>query len=148
MYCEKTMPEATYREILARLRVQGYDPKAFVMVPQSLSQLPPTRRSCFSRTKILLHAALQLSDAGLIRACPFSRVHTATETEQPTSKPSILHRIGVTIRQWFDSDHFPEGAEAVRSRPEQFEWRRCLPFAFLHIGCIGVIWVGWSWTAA
>lgn len=76
-------------------------------------------------------------------------MHTvsATDSEQPTKKPSILHRIGITIRQWFDSDHFPEGAEAVRSRPEQFEWRRCLPFAFLHIGCIGVIWVGWSWTA-
>ncbi len=53
----------------------------------------------------------------------------------------------VTVRQWFDSDYFPEGAEAVRERPDQFELRRCLPFLFLHLGCLAVISVGWSWTA-
>jgi stearoyl-CoA desaturase (delta-9 desaturase) len=52
-----------------------------------------------------------------------------------------------TVRQWFDSDYFPEGAEAVRERPDRFEFRRALPFAFLHLGCLAVIWVGWSWTA-
>ena len=26
---------------------------------------------------------------------------------------------------------FPEGAEAVRERPDRFEFRRCLPFLFL-----------------
>ena len=51
------------------------------------------------------------------------------------------------MRQWFDSDYFPEGADAVRQRPDQFEMRRCLPFLFLHAGCLAVIWVGWSWTA-
>ena len=53
----------------------------------------------------------------------------------------------VTVRQWFDSDYFPEGAEAVRARPDRFEFRRCLPFVFIHLGCIGLLWVGWSWTA-
>lgn len=53
----------------------------------------------------------------------------------------------MTIRQWFDSDYFPEGADAVRARPEQFERRRCVPFLFLHVGCLGLIWVGASWTA-
>jgi stearoyl-CoA desaturase (delta-9 desaturase) len=53
----------------------------------------------------------------------------------------------LTLRQWFDSDYFPEGAEAVRERPDKFEFRRCLPFLFLHLGCLGVIWTGWSWTA-
>ncbi len=52
-----------------------------------------------------------------------------------------------TVRQWFDSDYFPEGAEVVRQRPNAFEFRRCLPFIFIHLGCLGVIWVGWSWTA-
>jgi stearoyl-CoA desaturase (delta-9 desaturase) len=56
-------------------------------------------------------------------------------------------RAAVTVRQWFDSDYFPEGAESVRARPDRFEWRRCLPFVFLHLGCLGVIWSGWSWTA-
>ena len=51
------------------------------------------------------------------------------------------------MRQWFDSDYFPEGADAIRQRPNAFELRRCLPFIFIHLGCLGVIWAGWSWTA-
>jgi stearoyl-CoA desaturase (delta-9 desaturase) len=46
-----------------------------------------------------------------------------------------------------DSDHFPDGAEKVRAMPERFEFSRILPFIFLHIGCLGVIWTGWSWAA-
>lgn len=46
-----------------------------------------------------------------------------------------------------DSDYFPEGAEKVKALPERFEFSRILPFIFLHIGCLGVIWTGWSWTA-
>ncbi len=53
----------------------------------------------------------------------------------------------ITVRQFLDSDYFPNGAEEVRNRPDKFEFRRCLPFLFLHLGCLGVIWVGWSWTA-
>ena len=58
-----------------------------------------------------------------------------------------MRRALVTMRQWFDSDYFPEGAEVVRERPDRFEWRRSLPFVFLHLGCVGLVWVGWSWTA-
>ena len=59
----------------------------------------------------------------------------------------IVARTAATILQWFDSDYFPEGADVVRKRPDRFEWRRCFPFAFLHLGCAAVWWVGWSWTA-
>lgn len=37
---EKTLPEATYQEILQRLRKQGYDPSRFEKVPQLPSQVP------------------------------------------------------------------------------------------------------------
>jgi stearoyl-CoA desaturase (delta-9 desaturase) len=60
---------------------------------------------------------------------------------------STIRNAGRTLRQIFDSDYFPEGADAVRSRPDKFEFGRCLPFLFLHLGCLGVLWVGWSWTA-
>ena len=60
---------------------------------------------------------------------------------------ACIRRFAVTIIQSFDSDHFPEGAEAVRSSEDRFEFRRALPFIFLHLGCLGVIWTGWSWTA-
>ncbi len=65
----------------------------------------------------------------------------------PVAGSHPLHRALVTMRQWFDSDYFPEGAQVVRERPDRFEWRRCLPFVFLHLGCVGLVWVGWSWTA-
>jgi stearoyl-CoA desaturase (delta-9 desaturase) len=70
-----------------------------------------------------------------------------SETPRPSSSLSWVGRILITVRQWFDSDYFPEGAEAVRNRPNRFEWRRCLPFVFLHAGCVGVWWTGWSPTA-
>jgi len=51
------------------------------------------------------------------------------------------------ILRWFDADYFPEGTEAVRARPDRVDWQRCIPFIFLHAGCLAVIFVGWSWTA-
>ncbi len=60
---------------------------------------------------------------------------------------SWLRRAARTVRQQIDSDYFPEGAEAVAAGPERFEWSRAIPFIILHVGCLGVIWVGWSWTA-
>ena len=49
--------------------------------------------------------------------------------------------------RWFDSDYFPDGAQAEREKPDNVDWRRCLSFVFLHVGCLGVFFVGWSWTA-
>jgi stearoyl-CoA desaturase (delta-9 desaturase) len=58
-----------------------------------------------------------------------------------------LQNIWKTIRQWFDSDYFPEGADVVRERPDAFEFRRCIPFLILHAGCLGALWTGWSIAA-
>ncbi|GAB4177893.1 MAG: acyl-CoA desaturase [Terrimicrobiaceae bacterium] len=60
---------------------------------------------------------------------------------------TLFHRLWGAIRCTVDSDYFPEGAEAVRSGPEKFELKRAIPFVILHIGCLGVLWVGWSWIA-
>lgn len=46
--------------------------------------------------------------------------------------------------RWFDSDYLPEGAEALRNTPKAVDWPRCIPFIILHLGCLGVIWVGVS----
>lgn len=59
----------------------------------------------------------------------------------------LLEKILRPVVNAIDSDHFPGGAGAVRELPERFEWKRAVPFIFLHLGCIGVIWVGWSWAA-
>lgn len=57
---------------------------------------------------------------------------------------SVFKKIWSAFLQMVDSDYFPDGAEAVMSKPERMEWKRALPFIFLHVGCLGVIWVGWS----
>ena len=51
----------------------------------------------------------------------------------------------IAIAQWFDtslaghgfSDHIPAWVT----------WTRWLPFLAVHLMCLGVIWVGWSWVA-
>jgi stearoyl-CoA desaturase (delta-9 desaturase) len=47
-----------------------------------------------------------------------------------------------------DSDHFAGGAEAQLQRPDRFYFRYFVVFLILHLGCLGVIWVGWSPIAA
>jgi stearoyl-CoA desaturase (delta-9 desaturase) len=55
-----------------------------------------------------------------------------------------LNRIKSALIQWFDADYCPEGRSKVREEPDRVDWVRCLPFVVLHVGCLGVIWVGWS----
>jgi stearoyl-CoA desaturase (delta-9 desaturase) len=46
--------------------------------------------------------------------------------------------------QWIDADHSVEPPEVTRSRPDGVDLVRCIPFVVLHLGCCGVLWVGWS----
>jgi stearoyl-CoA desaturase (delta-9 desaturase) len=59
---------------------------------------------------------------------------------------SLLHPLRC-FREIIDSDYFPEGAENRLNRPDKFYFRYFFPFLVLHLGCIGVIWTGWSWFA-
>jgi stearoyl-CoA desaturase (delta-9 desaturase) len=45
-----------------------------------------------------------------------------------------------TIKLWFDSEH---GSDQVGDS-RKLNLVRCLPFIFVHLACISVIWVGWS----
>jgi stearoyl-CoA desaturase (delta-9 desaturase) len=51
----------------------------------------------------------------------------------------------VTIARWFDSDAGLE--DAAPGRDQRVDWLRVAPFIFLHVMCLGVIWVGWSGVA-
>ncbi|HSH92815.1 MAG TPA: acyl-CoA desaturase [Roseimicrobium sp.] len=51
------------------------------------------------------------------------------------------------LAQWFDADYGNEDRAAIMGKPDRVQWVRCIPFIILHAGCLGVIWVGWSWTA-
>ena len=60
---------------------------------------------------------------------------------------NALKKILAPLINLIDSDYFPDGAEKTRELPERFEFKRAVPFLILHLGCLGVLWVGWSWTA-
>jgi len=73
-------------------------------------------------------------------------------TDSHSSRPQgFLRRAQGAVFQWIDSDYTPGGADQMRNEPDQVDWVRCIPFIILHLGCLGIIWVGASafavWTA-
>ena len=58
-----------------------------------------------------------------------------------------MSRFLSSLVQWIDSDHSTESPEAIRAQPDGVNFIRCIPFIVLHLGCLGVIWTGWSWFA-
>ncbi len=46
---------------------------------------------------------------------------------------------------WLSDDRL--ASQAHVEHHEQIDWVRCIPFALLHLACLGVIWVGFSWIA-
>ena len=49
------------------------------------------------------------------------------------------------IRQWADSDYLPESQKVEEDN--RFDFPRLVPYIFLHLGCLPVFFVGWSWFA-
>ncbi len=60
------------------------------------------------------------------------------------SLQSPLRRLGASLIQWIDADYSAESPEVIRAKPDGVDFIRCIPFIILHLGCLGVIWVGWS----
>ena len=61
-----------------------------------------------------------------------------------TSSRALQQRVLSLLRQWWDADYLPDSA---RETEERFDPRRFLPYLLLHLGCLLVLWVGWSPTA-
>lgn len=53
----------------------------------------------------------------------------------------------LTVCRWLDSDYRREDLPDPSLLPEKVNWQRTLPFIFLHVGCLAVIWVGFSWPS-
>ena len=53
----------------------------------------------------------------------------------------------VALIHWFDTDYGNTDLAAIRAKPDKVELIRVLPFLFLHLGCLEIFFVGWSWTA-
>ena len=54
-------------------------------------------------------------------------------------------RSWASVLRWFDNEARDTGPVSVDAR--RLDWLRVLPFVVLHLGCLGVIWVGASATA-
>ena len=50
-----------------------------------------------------------------------------------------------SILRWFDSE--ADIGSISAADPKKVDWLRIVPLLFLHLMCLGVFWVGWSWTA-
>jgi stearoyl-CoA desaturase (delta-9 desaturase) len=51
----------------------------------------------------------------------------------------------VSIIRWFDSEAGRD--QFTNSQDHGVDWFRIVPFVLLHVMCLGVFWVGWSWIA-
>jgi len=50
-----------------------------------------------------------------------------------------------TLLRWIDTE---AGLDQIPDVDEKrVDWLRILPLIVLHVGCLGVIWVGWSWIS-
>lgn len=56
----------------------------------------------------------------------------------------IWRRMAVAVVRWFDTSAVDAPDAAVADR---IDWLRVVPFIGLHVACLGVIWVGFSWFA-
>lgn len=62
-----------------------------------------------------------------------------------TLKKIVSFQPIVSVIRWFDTE---AGVEAMPAEDQKkVDWFRILPLVFMHVMCLGVIWVGWSWTA-
>lgn len=61
-----------------------------------------------------------------------------------THTPSTGGLAGSLVR-WFDNHSADDYSTAVDD--DRIDWLRCLPFVGMHLACIAVFWVGWSWAA-
>jgi stearoyl-CoA desaturase (delta-9 desaturase) len=59
----------------------------------------------------------------------------------------FFHALFILLRQWWDVDFHPEGPAAIYGKPDRVDWKRCVPFIILHLGCLLVLAVGVSWVA-
>lgn len=49
------------------------------------------------------------------------------------------------VARWLDSE--AGAASTANGIDKGVDWLRIFPFVILHVACLGILWVGWSWTA-
>ncbi len=92
-----------------------------------------------------------MSPAGAQTACEMNesiRIAVADRSARASAAASTRARNApgplIAIAQWLDSAATQNGPEAD---DERIDWLRVAPFIAMHLACLGVIWVGFSWAA-
>ena len=67
----------------------------------------------------------------------------AAEAARP--RPGFLRHLWLTARRWVDV-HTGED-ELAKTHEAKVDWPRIMPFLALHVACLTVYWVGFSWVA-
>lgn len=49
-----------------------------------------------------------------------------------------------SVRLWFNNHGVSQTPTATTSNSRDIDWVRVIPFIFIHVACLAVIWVGWS----
>ena len=62
-------------------------------------------------------------------------------------KRSFVQVATASMIQWFNADFHAMGEVSKIKNIDHIDWVRCAPFIVMHLGCLGVFLVGWSWTA-
>ncbi|WP_425478146.1 acyl-CoA desaturase [Dyella thiooxydans] len=57
--------------------------------------------------------------------------------------PPMIKRMATGLVRWFDTS----AQDAVGDEDDRIDWTRVLPFIGMHLACVAVIWVGFSWFA-
>jgi len=60
-----------------------------------------------------------------------------------STAPGPLRRAWIAFLRWFDT----RTGEDEAAPSESIDWVRVLPFLGMHVACLGVFWVGFSWAA-
>jgi stearoyl-CoA desaturase (delta-9 desaturase) len=67
-------------------------------------------------------------------------------TTSTTTDVSLAQRAVNRAKLWFDASAAQQYAAAA-GEGNVVDWFRVVPFVAVHLMCLGVIWVGWSWGA-
>ena len=62
-------------------------------------------------------------------------------------KHSFVRTATASVVQWFNADFHATGQMSRVRDIDRIDWIRSTPFIIMHLGCLGVFLVGWSWTA-
>lgn len=67
-----------------------------------------------------------------------------TRTPSEAVHKSLIHRSLLAFALWFDTS---AKIDAEEQDSDAIDWLRVLPFIAMHLACLAVLWVGFSWFA-